>query len=105
MLHSYRSTSRPIYLWAIAQELGFSQACGFHRNRDFHIPEKSTYEWIIKKPKTLILDHFGVFLTQQNFFLKKSGFVTFLFYDSLTSFRKLEKSDEPYLRSCIVRKL
>ena len=77
MLHSYRSTSRPIYLWAIAQELGFSQACGFHRNRDFHIPEKSTYEWIIKKPKTLILDHFGVLLTQQNFFLKKSGFVTF----------------------------
>lgn len=39
------------------------------------------------------------------FFKKNQASSLFLFYDSLTSFRKLEKSDEPYLRSCIVRKL
>ena len=41
----------------------------------------------------------------RTFFKKNQASSLFLFYDYLTSFRKLEKSDEPYLRSCNVRKL
>ena len=97
---------------AITWELGFSQACSFHRMlmnfKNFHliqIPDKTNDMVFLKSPKTLfwvIFDHFWSFLPNRDVFQKIQ--LSHITIDGpLTACWVSEKNNEPIQRKCTYR--